>query len=582
MSKGNSEPQNEAETADKASLAASILIGLVFLASGSGKLLAPHEAPGQLIDFISAVIPEAVLIPWVLHFLYNILVPYILPSAELILSIMLLIGFVPRLAAALCIPLVIAFASTNVWAIARGSYSTCASCFGIWENMFGHLTPTQSLIIDILLFLLATTVIFLHPGTFLSNRKSLTAMSAKSKTWLVTLRLNLKQYGIRRSVIMCLATLSSTAKQIWKIITGDWRRATACIAVLFAIAATASYFSVVNLVPRVVNVNISEVSDTSALVSITLNKPLTVTLTLYDDSNNQIGVWSTTISDTQHGIALDDLRPATRYHFQIGIEGMWSSSQSYSFITTPPKEPPLISKIAVSEVTDTSAIVTWTTTRPTTTEIAYWSTSSSEQKWIVGNDLTMEHRVTLDRLFQDDTYYFTIRATDAYSETAVAEKVGVFSLAIAPEVTKRAPDFALPSLENNIVSLSEFKGKVVVLNFWSIWCSACRKKLPVIQDVVNKHIPDTVVLNVHLAGREETIRNYLEGEGLDLIVLLDKDTSVQNAYGVTQTPTLFVIDGAGIVRFKDPRFSSAAELANVIRKVLDSPATIGSPTSTER
>ncbi len=567
------------KTADRTSLAASVLIGVVFLASGSGKLLAPHEAPGQVIDFISAVAPQFLLAPWVLHFLYDILVPYIFPSAELVIGIMLLIGAVPRLAAALCIPLTIAFASTNIWAIARGDYLTCANCFGIWENFFGHLTPLQSLIIDIVLLLLAVAVIALHPGTFFSSRKRLTTATSRSKLWLHTFQSDLKQYGIRQTTLMYLKGLVARSRQAWKTITGDWRRATAIIVVFLVIAAAASYLAILDLRPRVVSINISDVSDSSASVSITLNKPMAVTLTLYDDRNNQIGVWTATIPNTQHGIVLDELLPATEYHFEITIEGVRQGSEVYRFATTPPKEPPFISRITVLDVSDTSATITWTTTRPTTSEIVYWSMESSEQKRVVGNGLTIEHKVTLTNLSPESTYYFRIKATDAYGQTVVAEKDGVFSPAIAPEITKRAPDFTLPSLDGNTVSLSQFKGKAVVLNFWSMWCSACRKELPVIQEVINQSIPETVVLNIHVGGREETIRNYLEGQGLHLTVLLDKDGSVQNIYNVAETPTMFILDRAGIVRFKNPKFSSAAGLINTVQKVLDSPAFIGITTT---
>lgn len=563
------------KAADKTSLAASLIIGAVFLASGSGKLLAPHETPGQVIDFISAIAPQALLTPWVLHFLYNILIPYVLPSAELVIGIMLLIGAVPCIAATLTIPLALAFASTNVWLIMRGNYPTCASCFGIWENIFGHLTPLQSLIIDVALLLLALAVVFLHPGTFLSSRKRLTAAASRGKFWLHTLRTNFRQYGVRGAAPIYLTGLGTTSRKAWKAITRDWRVATAVITGFFAIAGLASYLSVLSLVPRVENVSISEILDSSAFVSITLNQPRIVTLTLYDDRNNRIGAWTTTIPGTQHGIVLDELLPATKYHFEITIEGTRQGSKTYHFATTPPKEPPFISKVTVLEVGDTNATITWTTTRPTSTEIAYWLAGSSEQKWIVDKDLTIEHKVALTELSPEGTYYFRIRATDAYGQTIVSEKDGVFSLAIAPEVTKRAPDFTLSSLDGYTVTLSQLKGKVVMLNFWSMWCSACRKELPVVQEVVNKSVPELVVLNIHLGGRGDTIRNYLESQGLNLTVLLDKDGSVANVYGVVETPMVFILDRASIIRFKDPKFTSATELANIIKKVLDSPALVG-------
>lgn len=567
------------EVTNKVSLAAGLLIGLVFLASGSGKLLAPHETPAQIVDFVSSVIPQVLLAPWMLDFLYYVFVPYVMPSAELLLSIALLLGFVPRLAATLCIPLLVAFASTNVWAILQGHYATCASCFGIWENIFGHLTPIQSLTIDSILLLLALTVIVLHPVNFLSSQARFMTIVSKSKASLTTLRLDIRQYGIKQLSRRYAEALGDKTKKIWRNITADWRWAISTIAIFFAIAAATSYFSVLNLTPRVLDVTVAEVSDTTALISVTLNKPEIVTLTLYDEQNNKIGVWSASIPETQHGIFLDELLPITNYHFRISLEDKQPGSTVYSFTTMPPKEPPFISHIVISDLSNFTATITWTTSRPATTEVAYWSGGSGDQRWLLDNELTSEHKVTITDLSPESTYYFRIQATDAYGQKTIAEKEGVFSLAIAPEPTKRAPDFTLQSLDGETVSLSTFKGKVVVLNFWNVWCSACRKEMPIIQEVADKHLSQVVILNIHLGGREDTIRNYLESEHFDLIVLHDKDTAVSGTYNVTQTPTVFVIDNAGIIRLKNPRFSSSAELTNTIQKVLDNPAVIGSTTS---
>lgn len=567
------------KVANKVSLVASLLIGLVFLASGSGKLLAPHETPAQIVDFVSSVTPQVLLAPWMLDFLYYVFVPYVIPSAELLLSIALLLGFVPRLAATLCIPLLAAFASTNIWAILQEHYATCASCFGIWENIFGHLTPTQSLAIDSILLLLALTVIALCPVNFLSSQARFMTIVSKIKASLTTLRLDISQYGIRQLSRRYAEALGNKTKKIWRNITTDWRWAISTIAIFFIIAGTTSYFAALNLTPRVLSVTVAEVSDTTALVSITLNKPETVTLILYDEQNNKIGTWSTAFPETQHRIFLDELLPATDYHFQVLLRDKQPDSIIYNFITMSPKEPLCISNIVITDVSDSNLTITWTTCRPTTTEIAYWSANSNEQKWIVDNELTSEHKVTITDLSPESTCYFRIQATDAHGQKTTTEKEGVFSLAIAPEPTKRAPDFTLQSLDGETISLHSLYGKTVVLNFWSMWCPACRKKLPIIQEVADKHLSQLVILNIHLGGREDAIRNYLESEHFDLIVLHDKDSAVSNTYNVTQTPTVFVIDNAGIIRFKNPRFSSSSELTYIIQQVLDSPAIIGSTTS---
>jgi uncharacterized membrane protein YphA (DoxX/SURF4 family) len=155
---------------DILSLVAGLLIGFTFVASGTGKLFGDMETPAQVMAFINAMIPEALLTPIFIDFVYKILVPFIFPWAELLLGIALLIGLMPRLAAALTLPMIAAFTATNIWTIATGEYSQCASCFGVWEKVFGYLTPYQSLGIDILLGLLALCVIFLQPGRFFSSR----------------------------------------------------------------------------------------------------------------------------------------------------------------------------------------------------------------------------------------------------------------------------------------------------------------------------------------------------------------------------------------------------------------------------
>jgi hypothetical protein len=76
----------------------------------------------------------------------------------------------PRLFAAILLPLITAFIVNNAWYISQGKMKfTSCECFGIWEKLFGELTHLQSLSLDIVLFALALTVIFAHPGGFLSS-----------------------------------------------------------------------------------------------------------------------------------------------------------------------------------------------------------------------------------------------------------------------------------------------------------------------------------------------------------------------------------------------------------------------------
>jgi len=162
------------------SLVASILVGLTLLIAGSGKAFGFGEMPGQTMKFIGAVLPDALLTPEVACFIGDIFFPYIIPWTELSLGMLLLLRVWPRLMAVLCLPLVAAFMANNSWLIAQGKtkFSAC-ECFGIWEELFGTLTPLQALGVDIGLFLLALIIIFVQPGGFLASPSWLTRLGQK-------------------------------------------------------------------------------------------------------------------------------------------------------------------------------------------------------------------------------------------------------------------------------------------------------------------------------------------------------------------------------------------------------------------
>jgi uncharacterized membrane protein YphA (DoxX/SURF4 family) len=168
----SAENNNNIKIRSRITLAASILLGLIFVISGSGKLFGFGEIPGHTVEFIGLIVPDALLTPGFVHFVYSILIPHILPWLEFLLGILLLIGFLPRIMAIFCILLAALFIGNNSWAISQGmdKYASC-ECFGIWEEIFGGLTPLQSLGVDIGLFVLALIIIVLYPASFVTSRQ---------------------------------------------------------------------------------------------------------------------------------------------------------------------------------------------------------------------------------------------------------------------------------------------------------------------------------------------------------------------------------------------------------------------------
>ena len=171
---------NQNQTRDTISLVAGILVGLTFLLSGTGKVFGYGDMPGQTMQFIGAILPDAWLTPKLALFMGDIFFPIIIPWTELCLAILLLIRIWPRFWATLTLPLAAAFMANNAWYISQGDLKfTPCECFGIWEKFLGTFTHVQSLYIDIVLFALALTIVIVHPAGFFSGPPWLSKIGQK-------------------------------------------------------------------------------------------------------------------------------------------------------------------------------------------------------------------------------------------------------------------------------------------------------------------------------------------------------------------------------------------------------------------
>jgi cytochrome c biogenesis protein CcmG/thiol:disulfide interchange protein DsbE len=117
-------------------------------------------------------------------------------------------------------------------------------------------------------------------------------------------------------------------------------------------------------------------------------------------------------------------------------------------------------------------------------------------------------------------------------------------------VGQPAPDFTLPNLDGESVSLSDFEGRPVFINFWRINCNPCREELPYLEAVYEEGQGELVMLNINVGDGVNSIKQFLQSNGLSLSVLLDTDITVARIYAVPGTPTAFFIDKKGIIRAK--------------------------------
>ncbi len=109
-----------------------------------------------------------------------------------------------------------------------------------------------------------------------------------------------------------------------------------------------------------------------------------------------------------------------------------------------------------------------------------------------------------------------------------------------------APDFALRDAAGKLVTLSDFRGKVVWVNFWASWCVPCKEELPNIQKIYDeKRAEGLEVLAVNWQDDLETASAFFESTSLHLPLLLDKTGSVYGQYRLQGLPDSFFIDREG-------------------------------------
>lgn len=125
-----------------------------------------------------------------------------------------------------------------------------------------------------------------------------------------------------------------------------------------------------------------------------------------------------------------------------------------------------------------------------------------------------------------------------------------FSSGFAAEpANKKAPDFTLKDMQGNKVSLSDFKGKVVMINFWATWCPPCIEEMPSMEKLYKKlGSEDFVILAVNIEpDAREIVEEFLTKRPYTYPVLLDGESKVQQLYGAFRLPETVIINRQGEV-----------------------------------
>lgn len=135
----------------------------------------------------------------------------------------------------------------------------------------------------------------------------------------------------------------------------------------------------------------------------------------------------------------------------------------------------------------------------------------------------------------------TILAASAYA--------AVFKPSTQNVISSQATNFELAKVGGGQASLADFKGKVVLVNFWASWCGTCRDEMPDIIETYHKYRDRGFeVIGVNYGESTDPAAHFITTFGMDFTNLMDPDKAVAKLYRVSATPTSFLIDRHGTIR----------------------------------
>jgi peroxiredoxin len=155
---------------------------------------------------------------------------------------------------------------------------------------------------------------------------------------------------------------------------------------------------------------------------------------------------------------------------------------------------------------------------------------------------------------------FITIATSGQTAGGVPPTPAPVTLADTSLVDKPAPNFELTDLEGDSVRLSSYRGRVVFVNFWATWCEPCQRELPAFQSYMAGE-NGAVILAVNAGETLDQINTYFEEHDIhDVPTLLDTNLAIYDLYNIDRLPTTYVIDPAGVVRYRHLGEMTTADL----------------------
>jgi peroxiredoxin len=132
--------------------------------------------------------------------------------------------------------------------------------------------------------------------------------------------------------------------------------------------------------------------------------------------------------------------------------------------------------------------------------------------------------------------------------------VGLLGLLVMPAsastLSGKAPEFTLKSRSGKNLRLSDYRGQVLLINFWASWCGPCRQEMPLLEDLYKRYSKlGFTIMGVNVDTDSTKANNYLRDITVTFPIVYDLTNAVSKSYNVNAMPTTVIVDRNGNMRF---------------------------------
>jgi peroxiredoxin len=136
-----------------------------------------------------------------------------------------------------------------------------------------------------------------------------------------------------------------------------------------------------------------------------------------------------------------------------------------------------------------------------------------------------------------------------FKQKLVLLAVPLLVATMAWAATDIAPDFSLPDEKGAVVSLQDFDGQVVLINFWASWCGPCREEMPLLDELHKRYEPlGFTMLGVNVEEDSAAADHFLSTTSVSFPILYDRKNEVSKLYDVIAMPSTVILDREGNLR----------------------------------